>query len=339
MSRPRTHKSLLPEYVRIRNGSYLYKDHKLCRVVDGEAKMYDALAKKKVDLPDLERIPQAVAQFKLDYLPTLSPSARKEHSRLLDVFSNDFSEFKVSDVTAVDVRRCIKNLYRGKETAARAFKSRISRFFRWCVEEEGLRAENPCREVWLPKPVKRKTKWTDELFWSMRGHMSEMYQCYHDLSVLMYQRTTDVRYLRRAQDLGAVIHFEPTKTEDSSGAQVDIPVTPAMRAVLDRAAAISKKWKVVCGYVIHTHAGTPFTRSGIYSAYLRADKALHGEPLGLNPKALRPYAATLAKKQGFTTEQLQEGLAHATIRTTEEYIHQHETPVSQVMMRLPEQKK
>ena len=109
--------------------------------------------------------------------------------------------------------------------------------------------------------------------------------------------------------------------------------------MLERAAAIAKSWKVVCGYVIHTRQGTPFTRSGIYSAYRRADKALHGEPIGLNPKARRPYAATLAKKRGFTIEQLKDGLDHTTIRTTKGYVHQHEVPVSQVMMMLPDRKK
>lgn len=57
--------------------------------------------------------------------------------------------------------------------------------------------------------------------------------------------------------------------------------------------------------------------------------------VGLNPKGLRPFAATEARKQGFGLEQLQTGLAHVNQRTTEGYIHQHETPVSQVMLRFP----
>jgi len=104
------------------------------------------------------------------------------------------------------------------------------------------------------------------------------------------------------------------------------------------ATSISKEWKVVCGYVIHTHDGTPFTRSGIYSAYMRADAALHEKPIGLNPKTLRPYAATAAKLQGFSSEDIQTGLAHVSIRTTEGYIQQHEVPVSPVVLRLPERR-
>lgn len=165
-----------------------------------------------------------------------------------------------------------------------------------------------------------------------------MHQCYHDLSFLIYQRTTDVRLLKRSQIRDGVIHFEPSKTQESSGAAVDIPITPAIQAVLDRAAAISKEWKVVCPYVIHTRLRTAFTRSGIYSAYRRADAEIHGgddKVIGLNPKALRPYSATTAKKQGFDINQLQVGLAHTSVKTTEGYVHQHEVPLSAVSLTLP----
>ena len=152
-----------------------------------------------------------------------------------------------------------------------------------------------------------------------------------------YQRTTDVRRFKRTQDQGPVIHFEPSKTLRSSGKEVDIPATPAIREVLDRAAAISKEMKIVCPFVIHTSKGAPYTRSGIHSAYRRADLELHGEDhmVGLNPKALLPYAVTSAKKLGYSMEQLKVARAHTSITTTEGYIQTHEVPVSAVMLELP----
>ena len=340
MSRPRERDSKLPKYVRIRHGSYVYKDQKLCRVDEGESAMYDALA-KRTKLMNLELVPAAVAGFKLEELSKLSSSARKEHERLLDIFADEFSDFAVAQISARDIKRSARNLYAtaGKLSAAKAYKSRISTFFRWCINEAGLCAINPCREVWLDKPRRKKTPWTDELFWAVRDKLSPMHQCYHDLSFLLYQRTTDVRTLPRAHVHDKYIHFEPSKTESSSGAEVDIKRTPEIDTVLERAAAISKEMNVVCRFVIHTSGGTAYTRSGIYGAYLRADKELHGEPIGLNPKALRPFAATSAKHQGFSAEEIQTGLAHMSMRTTEGYIQQHEVPVSSVMLRLPERNK
>lgn len=299
--------------------------------------MYEVLAQRK-QLNESARAPAAVAAFKLEYLPGLSPAVRKEHQRLLDVFSREFDEFEVGQITAVDIRRAIANLYKAKPAAARHFKSRVSKFFRWCVEVAGLRTDNPCREVWVTKPIARKTPWTAELFYAVRDRLSPMHQCYHDLSFLLYQRTTDVRRLRRAQIGRSVIHFEPSKTIHSSGKEVDIPITLAIQAVLDRAANISKEWKVVCPYVIHTRQGTPYTRTGIHSAYRRADEDLHGKTglLHLNPKALLPFAVTTAKKQGYTIEQLRVARAHTSVKTTEGYVHQHEVPVSEVTLQLPE---
>jgi integrase len=166
-----------------------------------------------------------------------------------------------------------------------------------------------------------------------------MHQCYHDLSYLLYQRTTDVRQLRKQQIREGVIHFAPSKTLRSSGKEVAIPITPAIQAVLERAAELSKDIAknrgVISPFVIHTRQGASYTRSGIHSAYRRADQELHDKAIGLNPKALRPFAATMAKKLGFSLEQLQVGLAHTSQTTTEGYVQRHEIPVSEVMMELP----
>ena len=78
------------------------------------------------------------------------------------------------------------------------------------------------------------------------------------------------------------------------------------------------------------------TRSGIHSAYRRADEELHTKAIGLNPKALRPFAATMAKKLGFRLDQLQVGLAHTSQKTTEGYVQHHEVQVSEVILTLPE---
>lgn len=338
MSRPRIHKTGLPKYVRIKSGAYYYHDRKLCRVDDGESAMYDALADRKALHVSLDTIPIAVAAYKHECLPALSPSARKEHGRLLDIFSKDFAEYRVDQITSRDIKGSIKDLFgKDKPTAAKAYKSRISTFFRWCIEEEAIIQVNPCREVWLKKPMRKKSPWTDKLFWDARDKLDPMMQCYHDLSFLLYQRTTDVRLLARSQIRDTIIHFEPTKTEDSSGLEVDIQITPAIQAVLDRAAGISKEWKLICPYVIHTKRGMTYTRSGVYSAYRRADIALHGagDIIGLNPKSIRPFAATSAKKQGFDIDEIKTGLAHTMQRTTEGYIQHHEVPVSVVNLLLP----
>jgi integrase len=120
-------------------------------------------------------------------------------------------------------------------------KSRLSTFFRWCMEE-GLRDDNPYRDLWVKGGARHKSKWTHESFHAIRdallptvdesrwrradGRLRDdvraglMLQCYLDLSFLLYQRTTEIRRLRYSQVLERerLIHFEPTKTARSSGA-------------------------------------------------------------------------------------------------------------------------
>jgi hypothetical protein len=341
MARPRKHDTKLPAYVRIRFGSYLYKDKKLCRVDEGEARMYEELAKRKA-LGDTMVVPAAVAEFKAEYLPTLALSNRDSSEYWLDLFAREFSDFRLDEVTAPDIKQSMKNLFlgTGKINSAGKYKARISTFFRWCVSDKGYVKDNPCREIWVEAPKSKKTPWTAELFWKMHDQLSPMLQCYHELSFLLYQRTTDVRLLLKSQVAGEFIVVEPGKTARSSGASVAIPVTPAIRNVLTRADTVSrtlgKKRGFISPYVIHARNGDRYTASGIRQAYEDAEVALFGERKHhLTPKALLPFAVTEAKKQGHTLEQLKVGRAHRNVATTEGYIQHHDTPVSEVMLTLP----
>lgn len=326
MSRPRKRDKHLPKYVRVRNGSYLYKDAKLCRVEEGEAAMYAALA-KRIRTFDLAMVPMAVAAYKLAYLPTLSASVQKEHGRLLDVFAREFDAFRVDQVEAADIRESVRNLYGNAPHSAKAYKSRISTFFGWAISEKRLTTVNPCREVRLSAPKSKRTRWTDAEFWRVHEGLDTMKQCYHLLSFLLYQRATDIRHLKRTDIREGVIHFAPSKVAKSSGAELDVPITPAIQAVLDRAAAISREWGIVCPWVIHTRQGTAYTATGIRSAYRR----LSAPP----PKSLLPYAMQAAERRGWSRRQLQVGRGHTSITTTEHYLATHTVPVSEVVQELP----
>lgn len=340
MSRPRKHNKGLPAYVRIRFGSYLYKDHKLCRVEEGEAKMYEELAKRKA-LGDTMLVPAAIAEFKGEFLRTLAPTSQVDYARLLNIFAAEFAEFRLDEVTSPDIKQSITNLFLSKnqKRQAKAYKSRISTFFRWCIADKGYVKVNPCTEVWTPKPIGRKTQWTDELFWLMHAQFKPMIQCYHELSFLLYQRTTDVRHLEWTQVKGDGIHFHPSKTAKSSGKEVIVPITPPIRSVLDRARKLAAASGRISPYVIHARDGSRYQSDGILSYYLRAERKISPtKRLNLNPKALLPYAVTTAMRQGVTLRQMQVGRAHTSITTTEGYIQQHDVPVSEVRLALPPRK-
>jgi integrase len=312
----------------------------LSRVEDGHQALMAALDELRAQ-PQQSGMAFAVDRYLRQHMPTLTPAVRKEQERMFGKIKAEFKAFAVDQVRPRDCLDFI-NLFAGRPTAMQSYKYRMSAFFGWCVVQE-LCDHNPIREITVKQPPKFRTPWTDALFLDIRDHLEPMMQCYHDLEYLLWQRSTDVRLLLRRKAEGTHIEFTPSKTAGGSGAAVRILKTPSIIAVLERAADLSKKiakeHKVISPYVIHTTAGTPYTRSGVYSAYRRADMELHvDKATGLSPKSIRPYASTRAFEQGYDLKDLQPRLAHTDRSTTEGYIQRHHVPVSGIDMPLPARK-
>jgi integrase len=355
----------LPRRVYLNHGSLWFVDierkwHRLCRADAGELAMYQALAARIEALP-LNRMPAAIARFKLEYLPGLAATTQKEHTRLLDVAADEFEEFDVADVQPSDVARSVRNVYgdqlvdgkpkRARLTAGRHYKARLSTFFRWCVEQ-GLRSSNPCREIWLKAPPRRDRYITDDEFGKIRAALllgadkkptraGEMARAFAELCYLTLQRPTDVRHLLWSQVRDDVVAFRPSKTAGSSGARVLVPITPAIREVLDRARAFVPKTKkgkeqkeLKSIYVVHALDGSPYTMSGLRSAWKRACE--RAEVKNATVKDLRAKALTDARRAGYGKEALQVAAAHSSYETTEIYLKPFEEPLSTVRLTLPE---
>jgi integrase len=137
-----------------------------------------------------------------------------------------------------------------------------------------------------------------------------------DFSSLLYQRTTDIRRLRYSQSVGRErrIHFEPAKTAKASGAEVDIPISAALEAVLARARSLAKIRPGPGGdaLVTQTRRSGPDSAFGIRSAIDRgANRAGYaaekGPRSGLTAKDLRALVASCAKAQGYALQQLMAG--------------------------------
>jgi integrase len=86
-----------------------------------------------------------------------------------------------------------------------------------------------------------------------------MMQCFVDLCYLTVQRSTEIRLLtwEQVDREAGVIHFVPTKTEESSGEAVDWPITPEIDAVLARPKRLDPAFGQT--YVIRDKRGNPKT--------------------------------------------------------------------------------
>lgn len=310
--------------------------HYLCRITEGEAALYAALAKLKAQAAtDFTR---HLAEFRIIHCAARTATTRRDADRMIDNIGRAFIAFNVADILPSDVQDFVTQ-FGTAWASARAHKALLSKFLTWCVLVKRLRTDNPASLVRIERGERKPIVWTPQVYHQVRDALgatdeADMIRCYMDLSYLLAQRGTDVRLLARRQIQGNVIVSRPAKTRKSTGIEVEIPITAAIRATLDRAAALSRKWGVVSAWVIHTRAGSSYTRSGIHSAFRRA-----GERVGItgaDPKSLRNFAATMAKRAGYSIEQLRDTLAHVDISTTQGYLQRGARVQSQVIMELPE---
>lgn len=266
----------------------------------------------------------------------------KALGNVLGVIENALCDFDLVQIAPSDVAVFVDQ-WEGRR-AAQVYRGHLVKFFAWCARQ-GLMNTNPASVVTVATPKKRKVYIDDKQYFAIQQHLrvgkderptrtGDMVCCYMDLLYLLYQRGTDVRLLKWSDVQGDTIKIKPSKTEHSSGAIVEIPISPAVRAVLNRARAIQKLRSV---YVIATEHGQPYTAHGIGSLFERACERAGIK--GVTLKDIRAKAATDAKRAGYSEEQLKVALAHTDTSTTRHYIRGREVPVSQVFLELPKPEK
>ena len=321
----------------------------VCRVSEGEARLYERLAEiKGVAIKITGNLPDRLKEFRAEYLPTLAPASRKEYGRIYDLASDEFQDFDTEQIKAKHIKDFIR-IHFVTPRMQRDGKSRLSTFLRWCVVCD-YATTNPCEFIEIKQPPAKRFDWSPTKWHAIRAALlhdkldrivpsGAMMQCYIDLCFLLYQRNTDVRLLTIPQvDKAAnLIRFVPAKTEHSTGANVSVPITPAIAAVLARAKNLRDGWdaegRKIWKYVICKKDGTTYTASGIRDAWDAA--CIRADIKGLTSKSIRSYAATEADRQGYTKGEIQKGLAHRLITTTEGYVAKHEEVVSALALALP----
>ncbi|MGE5623102.1 MAG: tyrosine-type recombinase/integrase [Bacillota bacterium] len=323
---------------------------KLCRIDEGEPRMLVRLAeeKKKVEAGIyLGNLPTHVDVYVKEKAPSISGTSRDEWKRQAENVKAAFKDWNVEQIDTAAVHDFLMDNWADKLHMQRVMRAWMSGFFGWCILRRLVTA-NPCKELKLKKPKARKVYITDTDFLAIRAALmigrdgkktatGDMMQCFIDLCYLTAQRSTDVRLLKwtAVDEPAKLIHFEPSKTEDSSGVAVDWPITREIGAVLKRA----KKLEPICDYVIRDRNGKPKTAAAVRDAWKDAcDRAgLAGKKYTI--KDIRAKALTDGMKAGHSMEDLRIAGAHTDVETTAIYIKQREVPVSNVRLKIPKVKK
>lgn len=339
-----------PRYRGLVDGKRRYEWIPLSREAEGLAALYAALARLEGETGRRkDALPDAVDDWLKTALPGLSAAEQIDTARMAQIIRAAFGDFRVEQVQARD---CLDFLNQwslaGKLRTAQRYRATLVKFFRWTIIM-GLRQDNPVDPIRLKAPRARQRYITDAEFAAIRaallgdpGHAAAsgpMAQVYVDLLYLTGQRGTDIRLLRWSQvdDTAGVIHFTPSKTEHSSGAKVDVAITPAIAETLARARQLARARARISPYVIHNLDGDAYTAHGIGTAWERARKRAGIEDATL--KDIRAKHGTDAKKLGHSIEEIQDALAHEDQGTTRIYLKQREVKKGRIALTLPTMKK
>src|SRR4029077_7892011 len=123
------------------------------------------------------------------------------------VIGKAFADFDVDEVLPGDVLDFLNDNFASQPTARGHYKARLSTFFSWCVLKDFVKV-NPCREVKLKKPPKRKGRMSWLVYWKLYDALPEAGRLFLELTYLTRQRPTEIRTLRESWIQADRIRFE-----------------------------------------------------------------------------------------------------------------------------------
>jgi integrase len=385
MNRKRKTNRGLPRRVYVNHGSYFFvpieatidprntkagpkKWIKLCAVDQGESAMLKALAEVLGSPVNAEgMMPWCCAEFKARMLGGYTPRTVTAYSSHLDVIATVFKRFHATQVTTKDWADFLRARYADKANTARKITALAGKLFRFIIGDLGLRQDNPIDQLEMSayRTEVRTVLASHDQVAAVRAAAlvsrnkkntpnGVMFVCLIDMAYLCWQRAQDIRLLQESQIrpgpdslVGGVIAFKPSKTVKTSGVSVDITITPAIAAVIERARAEKRRRGVVSSYVFpatgHDNVGRPYTGGNLVDMWRRAlGKAVAkakeaGQEFGpaIQFRDLRALGATDAAASGEEHAEIQKRLAHTSGKTTSIYIKRVIPKVSALDVDLP----
>ncbi len=321
---------------------------RLCSIEEGEPEMYTKLGelignKKMVD----GTMPSLCEDWKSQKLERYSEEVQAEYRRMADVIATAFEDYTVVQVTTKDCADFLRDNFKTKRNSAVKYANILRKMFRYAISERGFRQDNPCDQLDLTDYQTKRREYLpahamvkairDAALTGKDGLPTEsgpMFLCIVDMTYLVWQRAIDVRMLLETQIGPTSIRFKPSKTASSSGKVLDVEITPQIRAVIERAKSIKRKYGVISPYLFPTQKGGPYSKTGLHSMWRRAKERAKVTD-GIQFKDLRALGATDAAKAKVDRSEIQTRLAHTSRKTTEIYIKEAIPEASSLDLKLP----
>lgn len=320
---------------------------------EGQSAMLQRLSRLMSGITTEGSMPYLCAEFKSNRIlkSRYSDETKLQYSAYLELIAHDFEEFHCSDVRTKDVADFLHNHYAEKANTAQKVAGLLRRLFRYAISVRGWRQDNPLDQLDLDgyEVERRRVLLTHAqvgavreagMYFTKAGQRIEtqsgpMFGCLVDMAYLLWQRAIDIRQLKESQIHDGRISFRPTKTSKTSGAAVDIIITPAIQEVIDRARRIKRERDIVSIYLFANRNGQAYAKSGLKSMWDRAKARAGLAAIDMTFRDLRSLAATDAARSGKSKDDLRRRLAHTSVDTSEIYIKEVIPEISEIDVSIP----
>lgn len=316
-------KNGLPRRVYERHGAWYFvslanKWHRLCAVRDGLPAMYRALADlQEADSSRGDLMPGVIAKWLTAKRPTWSAAHEANAERMASVVSTAFAEFAPRDVTTPDCAEFLAR-YADKPRTHNIYRDILRQVLAFAAVAGLREGYNPVDNIKGRSTPGRHRVVSDAEIDAIKaacvagaradGAGRALAQMI-DLALITGQRIGDLRRLRWQDVTADGIQIEQGKT----GAKMLIEWSPALRAAVDACAAGTDR----VGHLLKTRSGSPYTYSGIKSAWQRICAKAGVEDLNIHD--LRGRAGVDAMQAGGMVA-AQGLLGHAGERMTAHYV-------------------
>ena len=179
----------------------------------------------------------------------------------------------------------------------------------------GLCTYNPCMGAERNPERPRKNVLEEGVRGDILGAAHPALRLIAQMGELTALRKTDIRMLKLTQINDGLITVKLSKTDrNATGKTLEFDITPAVQAILDQAAKLPGRARSI--FVFPTRKGTPYSESGMQSAWRRAKKKAGMEDVDVVFRDLRTTELNEVKKAGGDATAT---AGHADQRTTDRH--------------------
>jgi len=282
----------------------------------------------------------AVDLFRLEDMPSRgwALATAKIHEYRLARIEKDLGNKQLVEITVKDVAdylRVVTDSPRGRQQ----FRIMLVWLFVGAVQE-GWVDENPAEQTRKGAAPRQRDRLTIDAYRLIYQHAPGWLQVAMDLSLQTLLRREDIVSIRRREDVrDGFLFVVPGKTEGSTNVRLKIPISPPIQAIIDRSSD-----GVVSPYVVHRlpdrarprelravdrvhHTQVlPEQLTRAFAKARDASKAFDGSENPPTFHEIRSLGGALYRETGWSLQQVQALMGHASETMTKLYMEGHEAP-------------